>query len=633
MKEKTISLCMIIKNEEKVLSDCLRSVKGKVNEIIVVDTGSTDSSVGIAESYGAKVFYFDWVDDFSSARNFSLSKATSDYILVLDADEQLDQSFNLYEEIKSDKDYYIMSIKNRMGKEYVLNHNAIRLFKNDHRLKYKGRIHEHININEYNTLTFETINEPQIYHIGYIPEVFSNKNKNKRNLNMLKMAVKEDPSGYNYYNLGKQFKAIGDFDSAFNAFSKSFSLNNQVSYIPNLLYHMGECLNELQKYEDGIHLVKTSISKFPEAVDLFFILGVLYENAGYIQDAELCFRKCIEIGDLEFGETLEGVGSYLAFFKLGEVLRKQGRILDAFEFVLVTLKQRKHFSPGLALALSLMDQSNIPLQNKIEFIERTYKIENVEDLQVVLAVSHALRSSMLDELLLKYNVEIEYESNCVAKQYSKQYTVARDLWMQADRINYEYGIDIFILALIIKDTELLNKSKNVLNVNKSEWKTLIQIVNRDNENIKITNRIKEILVYSLDKIFNLREASVQNYLLEILENENDVRKEIIKLLDGSGQSELAMNLLEKWIHKNEGNSHYLGMFGDKVFKNGCIEKSLKIYKQSFNNNPTYLNYYRLIRLYEITKQTLEKEKMIKDMYKNYPSSLWCESKMEEIGSL
>lgn len=82
-----ISLCMIVKNEEKVLSRCLESVKDAVDEIIIVDTGSTDKTKKIALDYTEKVYDFEWIDDFSAARNYSFSKATKDYILWLDADD------------------------------------------------------------------------------------------------------------------------------------------------------------------------------------------------------------------------------------------------------------------------------------------------------------------------------------------------------------------------------------------------------------------------------------------------------------------------------------------------------------------------------------------------------------------
>lgn len=83
----SISLCMIVKNEEKVLSRCLESVKDAVDEIIIVDTGSTDKTKRIALDYTEKVYDFEWIDDFSAARNYSFSKATMDYILWLDADD------------------------------------------------------------------------------------------------------------------------------------------------------------------------------------------------------------------------------------------------------------------------------------------------------------------------------------------------------------------------------------------------------------------------------------------------------------------------------------------------------------------------------------------------------------------
>ena len=86
-----ISLCMIVKNEEKVLGRCLDSIADLMDEIIIVDTGSTDRTKEIAKKYTEQVYDFQWNDDFSAARNFSFSKATKDYIYAADADEVLDE--------------------------------------------------------------------------------------------------------------------------------------------------------------------------------------------------------------------------------------------------------------------------------------------------------------------------------------------------------------------------------------------------------------------------------------------------------------------------------------------------------------------------------------------------------------
>lgn len=86
-----ISLCMIVKNEEKVLARCLDSIADLMEEIIIVDTGSTDDTKKIAAKYTEHIYDFEWIDDFSAARNFSFSKATKDYIYVADADEVLDE--------------------------------------------------------------------------------------------------------------------------------------------------------------------------------------------------------------------------------------------------------------------------------------------------------------------------------------------------------------------------------------------------------------------------------------------------------------------------------------------------------------------------------------------------------------
>ena len=170
----TISLCMIVKNEEKTIGKCLNSIKYKVNEIIIVDTGSTDATIEIAQKYTSNIYSFEWIDDFSATRNQSLSYATSDYILVLDADEYLDQDVDLNATVASQRDYYTVKIKNFLSYGWVHTHTAIRLFTNKPELKYKNRLHEHLNIEEgQNYLQGEA--KFVIQHTGYTNESVEEK--------------------------------------------------------------------------------------------------------------------------------------------------------------------------------------------------------------------------------------------------------------------------------------------------------------------------------------------------------------------------------------------------------------------------------------------------------------------------
>ncbi|BBF41672.1 glycosyl transferase, group 2 family protein [Lachnospiraceae bacterium KM106-2] len=145
----TISLCMIVKNEEDNLGNCLESVKEAVDEIIIVDTGSTDRTKEIASRYTDKIFDFTWIDDFSAARNESFRHATMDYLLWLDADdiikkEDLDKLIALkkefpteYECVMFDYDYAF----NEMGKP-ILTFKRERLVKREANFLWEGFIHE-----------------------------------------------------------------------------------------------------------------------------------------------------------------------------------------------------------------------------------------------------------------------------------------------------------------------------------------------------------------------------------------------------------------------------------------------------------------------------------------------------------
>jgi len=139
---------MIVKNEEDYLEDCLKSVSGVADEIVIVDTGSTDDTLNIARKYNANIYNFEWINDFSAARNFALSKTSCEWILYLDADERLSpESYNEIEKIKKDDikaGYFcsVISFDEHNSKPNLIRYN--RLFRNSGDIYFEGKIHEQI---------------------------------------------------------------------------------------------------------------------------------------------------------------------------------------------------------------------------------------------------------------------------------------------------------------------------------------------------------------------------------------------------------------------------------------------------------------------------------------------------------
>ncbi|MFQ5686343.1 MAG: glycosyltransferase [Candidatus Scalindua sp.] len=212
--KNTISLCMIVKNEEEYLSRCLNSVKGYVDEIIIVDTGSTDRTVEIAKSFGAKVFIHPWEGDFSKARNYSLKYATCDWILILDADEELsEEDAPRLKEIVKENNYTTISfvIKNKFKDSTQESYaNMIRLFKNFNGVYYEGIVH---NIIKYSGNCLES--SLSIIHHGYNLPEDKMEEKFLRTATLLKEQIKTDPHNpIPHRYLGISYMGVKMYDEA-----------------------------------------------------------------------------------------------------------------------------------------------------------------------------------------------------------------------------------------------------------------------------------------------------------------------------------------------------------------------------------------------------------------------------------
>ncbi|HEY0456478.1 MAG TPA: glycosyltransferase, partial [Verrucomicrobiae bacterium] len=195
-----ISVCLITKNEEKFIGKCLESVQPIASQIIIVDTGSTDWTVDIAKRYGAEVYTFNWSDDFSAARNAVLERATGDWVLVIDADEELTPEGReiIRKEIAAPNVLayrlpIIDSGREADGCSYVP-----RLFRNAPAVFYVGRIHEQA-FTSLELLRAEwnmenCLGTATLLHHGYTPELMRSRNKKARNLLLLEKAVEEMPN-------------------------------------------------------------------------------------------------------------------------------------------------------------------------------------------------------------------------------------------------------------------------------------------------------------------------------------------------------------------------------------------------------------------------------------------------------
>lgn len=329
-----ISLCMIVKNEEKNLSKCLNAVKSKVNEIIIVDTGSTDKTKDIAKKYTDKVFDYTWNDDFSAARNFSISKSSNDWILVIDADEIVN-SFNkktIIEFIKNNEKVVgrikrINTFEDSTGVKKQFER-VNRLF-NKKYFNYQGIIHEQIvakSSEDYYTLDVDIIAD----HIGYEKEVLNRTNKIKRNKDLLEKAIlSNDKDPYLYYQLGKTYYLEKDYISAIRNFEASIKAGADVKYeyVEDLIESYGYALINSEKFGEALNL-KEYEEIYKNKPDFNFVMGLIYMNNAMFKEAVTKFVECQNFKECK----VEGVNSYSANYNIGVIFECLGMVNEAIQY-------------------------------------------------------------------------------------------------------------------------------------------------------------------------------------------------------------------------------------------------------------------------------------------------------------
>ncbi|MBI2657731.1 glycosyltransferase [Candidatus Woesearchaeota archaeon] len=306
MPKQTISLCMIAKNEEKYLEQCLDSVKDLADEIIIVDTGSTDKTKEIAKKFNAKIIDFKWIDDFSAARNESLKHATKDWILVLDADEAIDKEDleKIKKEIENAGDIAGFSIEQRsyikeyfegaVGNDsefeaskkypfYIL-HNLVRLFRNGIGLSFRHKVHELVedSIKE-KGLRYEKAGII-IHHFGSVKEAGLIEDKVDMYSKILLRQLEDDPGSARYnYQAARMFLGKNDFSNALKYFEKAAKINPNYKLV---FSEMAKIYLQMNDKNRAIENFKKSIKQNPDNPSPANNLAVVYMSIGKFDKAK-----------------------------------------------------------------------------------------------------------------------------------------------------------------------------------------------------------------------------------------------------------------------------------------------------------------------------------------------------------
>ena len=347
LKDHTTSVCMIVKDEEEMLPAALESIRPVAHEIIVVDTGSTDRTVAIAEAYGARVYHHAWEDDFSKARNQSLAYARGDWVLILDADERLQaESVPLVRTLAQSclQDVISFSVYNvDLDTGHVSFLPSMRMFRNHREYHYQGIVH--------NQLVFpagtSVLRTPvRIDHYGYTTSLAAKRGKYERTERLLQKELQANPDdAFAHFNMaqilrsGKREKvhARQVVHHARRAIELISKLPTNHIHVLLMAYHqLASASLQLEEYETAFLACRAALALKPDYIDALFTLGQAQSLCNRPEEARLTLHEYLRVLD-RYDEARESCdlillhldGRIEAHYSLGRAEEALGRTSEA----------------------------------------------------------------------------------------------------------------------------------------------------------------------------------------------------------------------------------------------------------------------------------------------------------------
>ncbi len=379
-----LSLCMIVKNEEATLSKCLESVQDIVDEMVILDTGSTDKTVEIAQQFGAAVATYEWGDNFAEARNEALKYVTGDWVLVLDADEVLNRKVSpqLKEAIEKDENLVINLVRQEIGSSQSPYSLVSRLFRKHPEVSFSRPYHAIIDDSVSELLKKEShwkiVDLPAItvFHYGYTPGAIASLDKFNRAQKAMENFIKQHPNDpYTCSKLGALYAQIGQEKQAIKLLKQGLKSNKaDIHVIYELHYHLGNLYSKQQDKEKAIKHYQKAIDQSimaPLKLGAYNNIGVVLQSMGDYKNAAQAYETTLKIdpsfitGYYNFAMTLTAMGrladAVAIYEKLISLSPNYAVAYQNLGVVLFKLNKLPESSEAFKKAVSLYEAQNNPI--------------------------------------------------------------------------------------------------------------------------------------------------------------------------------------------------------------------------------------------------------------------------------
>jgi tetratricopeptide (TPR) repeat protein len=344
---------MIVRNEEKFLAGALESVRGLVDEICIADSGSTDGTIAIAESFGAKIGRIVWRDDFAWARNQAIALASGAWIFMLDADERLTEdsraSLAALRTIRPDGRGRWIRCRNLSDAERgtVASTNAIiRIFPNDPAIRYRSPLHEYVARDGEPSSIAGIPAKIEIVHLGYTPEIMDERGKGQRNLRMAQAAVDATPGDAAVvYNYAMSALLAKERDLGREQLERVIAMTAGTprGFRPMALVTLGSLYLEDGRFADALAIGDECVAIVPSLPDGHFLRGRALRTLNRLEEARAAHGEAIRTGTEKAHEHFvvdDEIAIWKAHNEIGGILVAEQRFAEALQWLDLALQAR-----------------------------------------------------------------------------------------------------------------------------------------------------------------------------------------------------------------------------------------------------------------------------------------------------